>query len=186
MVPGLQSTPFAFADFMKAMRRDPEVSKHFQVWTFLSARARRFCSTRFELRQELERRSDLDPHDHDFATRHIVVLGHSMGGLIGHTLVSSSGERVWKRCSLCRRSNCAATQQGFAGWTTTAFRRNPRVVRAIFIATPHRGSQIAESWIGHIGASLIRLPSTCKPTSRRGVRESARHQRRQRRHSTRR
>ena len=35
MVPGLQSTPFAFADLMKAMRRDPEVSAHFQVWTFL-------------------------------------------------------------------------------------------------------------------------------------------------------
>ena len=38
------------------------------------------------------------------------------------------------------------------------FRRNPRVVRAIFLATPHRGSKLAESWIGHIGESLIRLP----------------------------
>ncbi len=27
------------------------------------------------------------------------------------------------------------------------------------MASPHRGSQIADSWIGHIGASLIRLPS---------------------------
>ena len=27
------------------------------------------------------------------------------------------------------------------------------------LATPHRGSNLAESWIGHLGASLIRLPS---------------------------
>jgi hypothetical protein len=40
------------------------------------------------------------------------------------------------------------------------FRRNPRVVRAIFVATPHRGSNLAESWIGHIAASLIRLPKS--------------------------
>jgi hypothetical protein len=39
------------------------------------------------------------------------------------------------------------------------FQRDPRVVRAIFAATPHRGSNLAESWIGHIGQSLIHLPS---------------------------
>ena len=38
------------------------------------------------------------------------------------------------------------------------FDRNPRVVAAIFAATPHRGSKLAESWIGHVAASLIRLP----------------------------
>ena len=35
-------------------------------------------------------------------------------------------------------------------------------IRALFArsssATPHRGSKLAESWIGHVGASLIRLP----------------------------
>jgi len=35
LVRGLQSTPFAFVDLMKAMRLDPEVSKRVQVWTFL-------------------------------------------------------------------------------------------------------------------------------------------------------
>ncbi len=31
-------------------------------------------------------------------------------------------------------------------------------LRTIFVATPHRGSKLAESWIGHVAASLIRLP----------------------------
>jgi hypothetical protein len=40
------------------------------------------------------------------------------------------------------------------------FRGNPRVVRAIFVSTPHRGSNLAESWIGHLAASLIHLPTS--------------------------
>ena len=38
------------------------------------------------------------------------------------------------------------------------FRRNPRVVRIIFMAAPHRGSPMADSFLGRLGNSLTRLP----------------------------
>ena len=100
--------------------------------------------------------------DRDFATRHIVVLGHSMGGLIAHTLGQLERRAVVEtRCSWCRRSDCAVTRKVIRRFADGLhFRRNPRVVRAIFVATPHRGSNLAESWIGHIAASLIRLPTS--------------------------
>src|SRR6202140_2114691 len=154
LVPGLQSTPFAFTDLMKEMRRDPEVSAHFQVWTFLYGTGTPVLFNALQLRQELEKTiRSLDPGDHDFATRHIVVLGHSMGGLSAHTLVSSSDEQLWN-------SLFVVPPQRLRGDTTSIrrfadglhFHRNPRVVRAIFVATPHRGSNLAESWIGHIAA----------------------------------
>ena len=161
MVPGLQSTPFAFVDLMKAMRRDPEVSRHFQVWTFLYATGTPVLFNAFELREELEKTvRAVDPHDHDFATRHIVVLGHSMGGLIAHTLVSSSGEKLWNALFVVPpqrlKGDKAIIRRLVDG---LHFHRNRRVVAAIFAATPHRGSQLAESWVGHLAASLIRLPS---------------------------
>ncbi len=160
MVPGLQSTPFAFVDLMKTMRADPEVSEHFQVWTFLYATGAPVLFDALELRQELEKTiRTVDPHDHDFATRHIVVLGHSMGGLSVQTLVSSSGEKLWNALFVVppqRLKGDKATIRRLV--ETLHFRRNPRVVRAIFASTPHRGSKLAESWIGHLGASLIRLP----------------------------
>ena len=39
----------------------------------------------------------------------------------------------------------------------TLRRRNPRVVRVIFMAAPHRGSPMADSFIGLMGNSLTRL-----------------------------
>ena len=162
IVPGLQSTPFAFTDLMKAMRRDPEVSAHFQVWTFLYGTGTPVLFNALQLRQELEKTiRNVDPDDHDFATRHIVVLGHSMGGLSAHTLVSSSGEKLWNSLFVVPPQRLRGDRKVIRRFADGLhFRRNPRVVRAIFVATPHRGSNLAESWIGHIAASLIHLPTS--------------------------
>jgi hypothetical protein len=40
------------------------------------------------------------------------------------------------------------------------FKANPRVKRIVFICVPHRGSYLAANWIGALGVSLIRFPST--------------------------
>lgn len=162
LVPGLQSTPFAFTDLMKAMRRDPEVSAHFQIWTFLYGTGTPVLFNALELRQELEKTiRHLDPGDHDFATRHIVVLGHSMGGLTAHTLVGSSGERLWNSLFVVPPQRLRGDRKAIRRFADGLhFRRDPRIVRAIFVATPHRGSNLAESWIGHLAASLIHLPTS--------------------------
>ena len=160
-MPGLQSTPFAFTDLVKTMRRDLEVSARFQVWTLLYGTGTPVLFNALQLRQELEKTiRDLDPGDHDFATRHIVVLGHSMGGLSAHTLVSSSGEQLWNSLFVVPPQRLRGDRKVIRSFADGLhFRRSPRVVRAIFVATPHRGSNLAESWIGHIAASLIHLPA---------------------------
>lgn len=40
------------------------------------------------------------------------------------------------------------------------FNHCPQISRVVFISTPHRGSPLATSWIGRIGASLIRQPQS--------------------------
>ena len=161
MVHGLQSTPFEFVSLVNAIRRDPILSPRFQVWTFLYGTGTPVLFNAFELRRELEKTvRELDPHDCDFATRHIVVLGHSMGGLMAHTLVSSSGNRVWNAIFEVPPERLRGDAESIRRLSDGLhFHSSRRVVRVIFAATPHRGSKLAESWIGRIGASLIRLPS---------------------------
>jgi hypothetical protein len=162
LVPGLQSTPFAFADLMKAMRRDSEVTAHFQVWTFLYSTGTPVLFNALELRRELEKTiRELDRHDHDFATRHIVVVGHSMGGIMAHTLVSSSREELWNALFTVRPNRLHGDKEMIRQWDEALhFQGDARVVRAIFAATPHRGSNLAESWVGRIAASWIHLPTS--------------------------
>ena len=40
------------------------------------------------------------------------------------------------------------------------FRHRPEVGRVIFISAPLRGSDLASNWLGRIGSSLVRAPST--------------------------
>jgi hypothetical protein len=38
------------------------------------------------------------------------------------------------------------------------FRRRPEVSRAIFISTPHRGSESAAGWLGKVGRWIVKVP----------------------------
>jgi pimeloyl-ACP methyl ester carboxylesterase len=161
LVHGLQSTPVTFLSLVNAIRMDPELSRHFQVWTFLYGSGTPVLFNALTLRQELEKTvRALDPHDHDFATRHIVVIGHSMGGLMAHTLVSSSGDKLWQALFVVPPEQLRGDKATIREFEESVrFRRNPRVARVIFLATPHRGSQIADSWIGRLAQSMIRIPA---------------------------
>lgn len=161
LVHGLQSTPVTFLKLVTALESDPQIVRRFQFWHFYYRPGTPVLLNALRLREQLERTVHIvDPDDDDFATHRIVVVGHSMGGLLAHTLVSSSGGRLW-------RSLFAGPPEQLHGDPETirllrralVFRRNPRVMCAIFVATPHRGCAMADSWIGSVAKSLIRLPN---------------------------
>ena len=159
MVHGLQSTPVEFAALVNSLRADPEVRSHYQFWQFYYASGTPVLFNAAALRDSLAQTIHMvDPKDHDLATKRIIVLGHSMGGVMSHTLVSSSYNQVWS--SVFRvppsqlRGDRDAIQELERG---LFFRRNPRVVRVIFMAAPHRGSPMADSFIGFMGNSFTQL-----------------------------
>jgi pimeloyl-ACP methyl ester carboxylesterase len=159
MVHGLQSTPVAFAALVNALRQDPEIRADYQVWQFYYANGTPVLFNAQELRASLDKTlHTLDPKDRDAATKRIVVLGHSMGGVISHTLVSSSQNRIWSSVFRVPPARLKGDQEVIQELERLLiFRRNPRVVRVIFMATPHRGSPMADSLIGFMGNSLTRL-----------------------------
>ncbi len=141
------------------MRSDPEIRAKYQIWLFYYATGTPVMTNSAELRDNLdETLRAVDPTDHDAATKRIVVIGHSMGGIMARTLVCSSGERIWE-------ANFRAPAAQLKGDPQTIqflvhifhFQRNPRVQRIIFMAVPHRGSSMANSPVGYVGNSITRL-----------------------------
>jgi len=173
MVHGLQSTPVAFVPLVNALHSESDIRERYQIWQFHYATGLPVLVNAAILRDELAKTIRLvDPHNRHAATKRIVVLGHSMGGIISHTLVSSSGDELWKslftRAPEKLRGNSEAIERLE---DVMFFRRNPRVRRIIFMATPHRGSPMSDSWIGGIGKALSRLRS---PVLESGLNEVAR------------
>jgi pimeloyl-ACP methyl ester carboxylesterase len=159
MVHGLQSTPVAFAALVNALRNDPEIRAKYQVWQFYYASGTPVLLNALELRRSLSQTlRTIDPKDRDAATKRIVVLGHSMGGVISHSLVSSSQNRLWSSVFRVPASRVNGDREAIRELQKIlVFRRNPRVIRVIFVAAPHRGSPMADSFIGLLGNSLTRL-----------------------------
>ena len=78
--------------------------------------------------------------------------------MISHTLVSSSENRVWRSVFRVPPGRLNGDQNAIQELEHVLFfQRNPRVVRVIFMASPHRGSPMADSFIGFIGNALTRL-----------------------------
>jgi pimeloyl-ACP methyl ester carboxylesterase len=103
------------------------------------------------------------------ALNDIVLVGHSMGGLVCRPLVTHSGEALWK-VTIRAQPNSAAAQALASGSSSPlsahdealrdllVFEPEPYVRRVIFIATPHRGSAWADNWLGRLVGGRITIP----------------------------
>jgi pimeloyl-ACP methyl ester carboxylesterase len=159
MVHGLQSTPVAFATLVNALRSDPELRAQVQIWQFYYPSGTPVLANAAALRDSLnETLHSLDPKTHDAATKRIIVLGHSMGGVISHTLVSSSQDKLWASVFRVPPVQLRGDPEAIRDLEHILyFQRDSRVKRVIFMAAPHRGSPMANSFIGFVGNSLTRL-----------------------------
>ena len=97
-----------------------------------------------------------DPKGTATPSHHLVVIAHSMGGLLAHTLVSDSGENLWNvfvtkplnSLSLSADEKNILLEYFF-------FRHQPAIDRVIFLAVPHRGSRLAAGLVGSVVNRLI-------------------------------
>lgn len=160
LVHGLHSTPLTWKQLSNELMGDPEIRRHYQIWHYLYPTGLPFLTSAADFRDDLdEMRHLLDPADHDFATHHMVVIGHSMGGLLARTLVTDSGDAIWD-------STFAVPSSGLQGAPEQVnelrrvfyFEPKPYVRRVIFVAVPHRGSKLATGMIGRIVSDRVHLP----------------------------
>src|SRR5262249_40669149 len=160
MVHGLLSSPLTWTPLFNDLRADPALRERYQCWFYLYPTGNPYLETAADLRLALARlRHELDPHGRDPALDRMVVVGHSMGGLVSKLLTQDSGDDFWDLVS----------PQPFAGLKahpdTRAelqrifyFQRLPYVERVVFLGTPHHGSKLAPSPPARLAARFIQAP----------------------------
>jgi pimeloyl-ACP methyl ester carboxylesterase len=161
MVHGLLSSPLTWATLFNDLRADPELRKHFQFWFYLYPSGNPYLATAADLRDTLaELRTGLDPHHADRALDELVMVGHSMGGLVSRLLTAQSQGQFFRLVSTEPIDSLKARPETRVELRRVFyFERVSSVRRVIFLATPHHGSRLSPSWPGRLAARLVSLPS---------------------------
>jgi pimeloyl-ACP methyl ester carboxylesterase len=153
-VHGLQETGASWAPMVDSLRNDPAIREHYQFWfySYPSGYPYPYSAALF--------RRDLDGIKRAFPNhKRVILIGHSMGGMICRLMITDSGEQIWRDFfSTAPNKTPLASETRKEIEDALIFNHRPEVERAIFISTPHRGSKIASGWIGRIGAALVKTP----------------------------
>ncbi len=159
-VHGLLSTPLAWADATNELWGDATFRSQYQVWHYLYPTSAPFLYSAKMLRQRVqETRMMLDPGQRHPASQRMEVVAHSMGGLITRTLVTDSGETAWDTVFRVPPQALKGSKEDIAEVTDILhWKARKDVKRIIFVAVPHRGSNMSGGLVGRIGDSLVGLP----------------------------
>jgi pimeloyl-ACP methyl ester carboxylesterase len=157
---GTASSAGRWADLLNDLQSDPMLRERFQFWSFSYSTGNPVWYSALQLRTALDKAlRKLDPGDRDPALHHVVLIGHSQGGLLAKFLVIDSGSRLWNAFSTKPLDQLQVSQVTRALLQQAFFvKPAPEVSRVIFIATPHHGSFVAGSWIGQLAAWFVTLP----------------------------
>jgi hypothetical protein len=103
----------------------------------------------------------------------MVLIAHSMGGLLAKSTIADTDTRLWDSVFLVPPEELHGSPWVIAQLhRMLVLRPKPYVHRVIFISVPHRGSEFADSTVGKLGSSLVRLPDELKGTMRHVVAEN--------------
>ena len=157
LIHGLFSDGRSWADMVGDLRATPGFCERFQLWVFHYPTGQGFLQSAAALRTQLRGAiENLDPQHGDPALRQIVLVGHSMGGLIAKLQVTYSEELVWSRLANRPLETIATDEPTRALLAELCyFDPSPHVSRVIFIASPHGGSLCSSAAFGHCAALLV-------------------------------
>jgi pimeloyl-ACP methyl ester carboxylesterase len=160
-VHGTASSPVWWAEMWNTLRADPVLRDRYQFWMFNYASGNPITYTAGILRNDLmDEIKTLDPDGKDPALQHMVIIGHSQGGLLAKLTVTDTGDKLWQLVSKTNLDELDIDPQ-----TRELLRANfffkplPCVSRVIFIVTPHRGSYRNSEFVQKLLNRFMKFPS---------------------------
>jgi pimeloyl-ACP methyl ester carboxylesterase len=120
-VHGLQSTPVTWVPMVNTIWADPILRRNYQVWVFSYPSGYPIPYSALLLRRELDALNRTFPNH-----RQIVLVGHSMGGILSRLMITdSSGDKVWRYFfgTLPAQTKLSPESKGRMAWWRMAWAR---------------------------------------------------------------
>lgn len=160
-VHGTASSPGRWADMVNDLWSQSWVRERYEPWLFMYDTGYPIPYSAMLLRQkiaeaaaEIEREQGPDP-----CLAQMVLIGHSQGGLLVKLAVIDSGDALWNSVARRPLDDLAISDKSKKLLGDALFVKPlPQAKRAIFIATPHRGSFQAGRSIASWVARFVQMP----------------------------
>ncbi|HZC34211.1 MAG TPA: alpha/beta fold hydrolase, partial [Chthoniobacterales bacterium] len=160
MVHGILSSPLMWRDLTNRIMGDSLLQKKYQVWHYTYATGYPILTSAHMLREHLDgvnialQRAGLPPH------KPIVLIGHSMGGLLAKMMVSDSHDLVWDQFFQVPPDQLNLMPAD-RKWVENVMFFQPRhdISRVIFMASPFKGSKAADMILFRFSSRLVRFPA---------------------------
>ncbi|MCF7985464.1 MAG: hypothetical protein K9L70_13760 [Thiohalocapsa sp.] len=151
LVHGLLSTPGVWKPLVTQLLADPRIRDCCQLWFFYYPTGQPVPLSALQLRSALD-----DAVAHTGLDGPMILIGHSMGGILSRAQVSRIAPK-----------QAEAILPGVSGLSdynrvrrALIFEPRTDISRVVFLFTPHRGSRLAANSLGAFAIRLIRLPDT--------------------------
>jgi len=170
-VHGLLSRPEAWTQALNGLLADPEIRRKYQFWFMLYPTGLPVWKSAALLRSELDRYQEaLEKGGRNPNLHRIVLVGHSMGGLISSLIIRQGGDELWRQFSATGVDEIPLSRGARQTMERLIFfRARTDISRVIFIATPHRGSRMAFNPVARAASRLIMLPRWLDRDDRRAL-----------------
>lgn len=155
VIHGLGDSQATWAPMIEALRGDATIRQNYQIWFYSYPTGYPYPLMAAVLRKKMDAINAYYP-DH----KPIVVVGHSMGGMIARVLMTDSGMAIWNSFFDTPPDKTPLSDEARKILTDVLiFKHRTDISRVIFASASLRGANLATSFIGRLGGNIIGAPA---------------------------
>lgn len=160
IVHGLMSRPRTWAQMINTLMNNNQIRKKFQIWLFAYPTGYPVLTSAAKLRQALlDAQQVFDPKKDNPNFNDMVILGHSMGGLLTRSMVQNTDQKIVDLVFETPIDEMKIPEEDKKMLKEAiVFESLPFVKRVIFMSTPHRGSEMTHWTLMRFATKFISLP----------------------------
>ncbi|HWX29392.1 MAG TPA: alpha/beta fold hydrolase [Steroidobacteraceae bacterium] len=159
LVHGLAASAETWRELTNDILGSEELRRRYQIIHYTYATNETFLAAAARFRRELAEFLAVVKYDSSVSPK-LVLIGHSMGGLLAKSLAVESGNALWDAAFRVPAGSLHASDAARRTFTDALILKPwTSVGLIIFMGTPQHGSDEADGLLGRLSASLLSLPA---------------------------